>query len=92
MILGKPMLDHIKWDGALCAAQLPHLLSKRGYASEQLIGQFMLSCGAEPTASSAYRSAALIGYCQSMRPISILWSTRGHGLSALRWPTIAPTI
>ena len=48
MALMKNMLDHIGWDRALCAAQLPQPGSNRGYAPEQLVGQFMLSiwCGA----------------------------------------------
>lgn len=48
MALMKNMLDHIGWDRALAAAQLPQPGSNRGYAPEQLVGQFMLSiwCGA----------------------------------------------
>jgi hypothetical protein len=48
MALVKRMLDHIGWDGALQRAQLPQPGSNRGYAAEQLVGQFMLSlwCGA----------------------------------------------
>lgn len=48
MALVKRMLEHIGWDGALQRAQLPQPGSNRGYAPEQLVGQFMLSlwCGA----------------------------------------------
>lgn len=48
MALVKRMLDHIGWDEALKRAQLPQPGSNRGYAPEQLVGQFMLSlwCGA----------------------------------------------
>lgn len=48
MSLVKRMLDHIGWDSAMSRAKLPQPGSNRGYAPEQLIGQFMLSlwCGA----------------------------------------------
>ncbi|NJS37270.1 MAG: IS1380 family transposase [Brachymonas sp.] len=48
MSLVKRMLDHIGWDLAMTRANLPQPGSNRGYAPEQLIGQFMLSlwCGA----------------------------------------------
>lgn len=48
MALMKNMLDHVGWDRAMQAAQLPQPGSNRGYAPEQLVGQFMLSiwCGA----------------------------------------------
>ena len=48
MVLLKRMLDHIGWGGAVQQAQLPQPGSNRGYAPEQLVGQFMLSlwCGA----------------------------------------------
>lgn len=48
MALMRRMLDHIGWDQALLRAGLPQPGSNRGYAPEQLVGQFMLSvwCGA----------------------------------------------
>lgn len=48
MALLKRMLDHIGWNEAVLRAQLPQPGSNRGYAPEQLVGQFMLSlwCGA----------------------------------------------
>lgn len=48
MVLLKRMLDHIGWGEAVQQAQLPQPGSNRGYAPEQLVGQFMLSlwCGA----------------------------------------------
>jgi len=48
MALIKRMLDHIGWESALKRAQLPQPGSNRGYAPEQLVGQFLLSlwCGA----------------------------------------------
>ncbi|NJM43100.1 MAG: IS1380 family transposase [Brachymonas sp.] len=48
MALMKNMLERIDWDRAVLAAQLPQPGSNRGYAPEQLVGQFMLSiwCGA----------------------------------------------
>ena len=48
MALMRRMLDHIGWDERLQAAELPPRGSNRGYAPEQLVGQFMLSvwCGA----------------------------------------------
>lgn len=48
MVLLKRLLDHIGWSGAVQQAQLPLPGSNRGYAPEQLVGQFMLSlwCGA----------------------------------------------
>ena len=39
----KRMLDHIGWDAALHAAELPQPGSNRGYAPEQLVNQFMHS-------------------------------------------------
>jgi Transposase DDE domain group 1 len=48
MGLMKRMLDHLGFESALAAAQLPQPGSNRGYRPEQLITQFMLSvwCGA----------------------------------------------
>lgn len=48
MALMRRMLDHMGWDQALERAGLPQPGSNRGYAPEQLVGQFMLSvwCGA----------------------------------------------
>ena len=43
MAVVKRMLDHIGWDAALHAAELPQPGSNRGYAPEQLVNQFMLS-------------------------------------------------
>ena len=48
MGLMKRMLDHLGFESALAAAELPQPGSNRGYPPEQLITQFMLSvwCGA----------------------------------------------
>jgi hypothetical protein len=48
MALMKRMLDHLGFEAALSAAELPQPGSNRGYRPEQLITQFMLSvwCGA----------------------------------------------
>ena len=48
MAIMKRMLDHLGFDAALTAAELPQPQSNRGYRPEQLITQFMLSiwCGA----------------------------------------------
>ena len=48
MGLMKRMLDHLGFESALTAADLPQPGSNRGYRPEQLITQFMLSvwCGA----------------------------------------------
>ena len=48
MAIMKRMLDHLGFDAALTAAELPQPRSNRGYRPEQLMTQFMLSiwCGA----------------------------------------------
>ena len=43
MAIMKRMLDHLGFDAALSAADLPQPGSNRGYRPEQLITQFMLS-------------------------------------------------